>query len=118
MSTIDALNLRDGTISVRMSVATKGAPKAWVRFLEGSVIDEEYNVDSVTDVSTGVHSYSYSSVFAVEPSVAGGIIGATSRVMSFSGVSNESATQVIITRSDTAAAEDRSGSYSAQGPLA
>jgi len=66
MSTLNVSNITDGTDTVGTSYVVNGSAKAWVYFKgDGTAaIQDSLNTSSLTDVSTGTYSLSWSSSFS------------------------------------------------------
>jgi hypothetical protein len=64
MSTINAANITDGTTSVPTGYVVNGSAKAWVNFSQTTTVRDSVNVASLTDVSTGSTTVSYTNSLA------------------------------------------------------
>jgi hypothetical protein len=66
MSTLNTVNITNGTDSITVEGAVKGSAKAWVNFNgTGTVaIRASYNVSSITDNGTGDYTVNFTSAFA------------------------------------------------------
>ena len=76
MSTLSVSNITDGTDTVATSYVVNGSAKAWVNLngIGTIAIRDSLNISSVTDISSGVHTFSYTSSMSVADSY--GITGA------------------------------------------
>jgi hypothetical protein len=66
MSTLNTVNITNGTDSITVEGVVKGSAKAWVNFNgTGTVaIRASYNVSSITDNGTGDYTVNFTSAFA------------------------------------------------------
>ena len=65
MSTLEVSNLNDGTTTLGTTYITNGSAKAWVtKNLDGTAIEDSFNVSSLTDVGTGIHQFTFSNAFS------------------------------------------------------
>ena len=65
MSTLEVSNLNDGTTTVATTYVTNGSAKVWVtKNLDGTAIEDSVNVSSITDVGTGIATYTFTNNFA------------------------------------------------------
>jgi hypothetical protein len=65
MSTLNTVNITNGTDSITVEGAVKGSAKAWVNFNgTGTVaIRASYNVSSITDLGVGYYSVNFTTAF-------------------------------------------------------
>jgi hypothetical protein len=65
MSTLNTVNITNGTDSITVEGAVKGSAKAWVNFNgTGTVaIRASYNVSSITDNGTGDYTVNFTTAF-------------------------------------------------------
>jgi hypothetical protein len=77
MSTLNTVNITNGTDSITVEGAVKGSAKAWVNFNgTGTVaIRASYNVSSITDNGTGNYTINFTSALADANFSAAAIVG-------------------------------------------
>ena len=63
MSTLTISNLNDGTTTVATTYITNGSVKSWIDHSSSAVVNDSFNVSSLTDNSTGNHTVNLTSSF-------------------------------------------------------
>tara|TARA_R100001480_G_scaffold128922_1_gene126508 strand:+ start:349 stop:714 length:366 start_codon:yes stop_codon:yes gene_type:complete len=121
MSTLEVSNLNDGTTTVATTFVTNGSAKSWCQWSGASSIRNSLNVSSITDVTTGSNTITYTTSFANDDYAQGGMArenssGATAhmRLSTFatsntryfcvdeSGTSIDGETQMVVVQGDMA----------------
>jgi hypothetical protein len=113
MSTLNTVNITNGTDSITVEGAVKGSAKAWVNFNGTGVvaIRASFNVSSITDNGTGDYTVNFTSALvdanysANATATLDGTIGGRNSVAN-TYVYSTSSIKVCIARGSTAGVED------------
>lgn len=99
MSTLNTINITNGTDSITVEGAVKGSAKAWVNFNgTGTVaIRASYNVSSITDNGTGDYTVNFTTALADAnySVVANGMIATNNAAFVFGPYTNAPSTTAV-----------------------